>query len=400
MKVPDKLLDYIILVLAAGMILYHLAATRVFIFGPVLHFNTHLIFGFLLVYLGLARLERRWRWAWLVGALFSLIVFGYVYLFHDELVDRAFFNTDLDLVIGAVMVILALVATWKALGATLAIFAAMCIGYFYTCGNLPGFFHGPKYPLYRLIPSLAIGVQSGMYGVAMSVSANMIFLFMVFGGLLQASGVIKFFYEVGKLLGRSLTSGAAQATIVGGGMAGTITGSAATDAMIVGPFTVPFMKNAGYKAEEAGAIMAVSSTGAQIMPPVLGTAAFALSAVTGISYGRVCLASIIPAIFYFTALGLAVHLYTLRNLQIEKIKGTVDYRLLATVTPSFLSPWVRWWDFWPRGTRRSMLPAWRLSPFSSLPLLEKRPATRGRSSRMVSLPGRRAGPRSPSVRLP
>ncbi len=339
-NIRRRVLDLSILVIGCSMVAYHIVSTQKFLVGPSEHQNIHLGFSLILLFLTWLRLAAgKKRVIEVVLLLASLAGVCYVGILDEELERRVLFNTTPDLIIGGILITVVVIACWRSFGAALPIVAIICVFYMAFGFYLPGPLHGPKYALYRVIASLSVGLTGGIYGMVLSVSANYIFLFMVFGALLQATGGTRFFFEIGKLFSRKLRGGAAMSAVIGSAVVGTITGSAAANVAITGAFTIPLMKKAGYTPAYAGATEAAASTGGQIMPPVMGAAAFGLVAFTGVSYVEVMAAAFIPAVLYFFSLGLHTQLAAMRlNVTNVLANEPIDRKQIALGAPLFFIP--------------------------------------------------------------
>ena len=335
-KWSPKMLGRIITIVAVVGALYHLICTQ-WLFQTFLeHQNNHFAFSLVLVLLVIMRQKPK-RWPYLLGLMvIGLVATGYVKIFFSALQERAGFPTTADMVIGIMLVIVALEASRLAFGLAIPILACIFIGYDLFGHYLPDPFYHMKFDLKYVVSNLSIGLQ-GMYGTALSVSVNYIFLFFLFGGILQKSGAIEFFSNLGKLAGRKLKGGPAQTAVVSSALVGSVTGSALANVAITGAFTIPLMKRVGYKPEQAGAIEASASVGGQVMPPIMGAQAFLMSAVTGISYVEIMIAALIPAILYFTGIGIYVELQA-RALNITPSVEEVDIKGMLIRMPCFVVP--------------------------------------------------------------
>ena len=177
----------------------------------------------------------------------------------------------------------------------------------------------------------------GVYGDILQLSAVYLFLFIFFGGLLSAFGGTRFVIGLGRWIGCKLSSGPAMVALIGSSLLGTITGSTVANVTITGAFTIPMMKEAGYSAEQAGAIEAVSSNGGQITPPVMGATAFVLAGFAGIPYINVVVAAIVPAIIYYFCVFCYVQ-FTAKSCCLECEMETVNLRQVMLDAPIFLVP--------------------------------------------------------------
>jgi len=205
-----------------------------------------------------------------------------------------------------------------------------CFGYIF-----PEPFETIYYPINKIIGKLA--VLQGIYGLVLGISANFIFLFILFGAMLQVSGATQFFVQIGRLVGRRFRSGPALSAVIASCLLGTTNSGVSSNIIITGSFTIPLMKKVGYKPYQAAAIEATASTGGQIIPPVMGATAFIMSGVTGIPYIEICIAAIIPAVFYYLSAGLYTH-FQAGRLQVSYIQEDVDMRELLLTAPLFLLP--------------------------------------------------------------
>jgi len=332
----QKNLGRIITIVAVVGALYHLVCTQ-WLFQTFLeHQNNHFAFSLVLVLLVIIKQQPR-RWPYFLALMVvGLVATGYVKVFFSALQERAGFPTTADMIIGVMLIIVALETSRLAFGLAIPILACIFIGYDLFGHYLPDPFYHIKFDLEYVVSNLSIGLQ-GMYGTALSVSVNYIFLFFLFGGILQKSGAIEFFSTLGKLAGRKLKGGPAQTAVVSSALVGSVTGSALANVAITGAFTIPLMKKVGYKPEQAGAIEASASVGGQVMPPIMGAQAFLMSAVTGISYVEIMIAALIPAILYFVGIGIYVELQA-RALNITPKFEEVNIKGMFIRMPCFVVP--------------------------------------------------------------
>ncbi|MDH3770527.1 MAG: TRAP transporter fused permease subunit, partial [Nitrospirota bacterium] len=236
---------------------------------------------------------------------------AYLFLFYDALADRPGVPTTLDLVVGVVGLALLLEATRRALGPPLMVVAGLFL--LYT-------FAGPWMPdvIAHKGASLAKGMShywlatEGVFGVALGVSTSMVFMFVLFGSLLERAGAGNYFIRVAFALLGHMRGGPAKAAVVSSGMTGLVSGSSIANVVTTGTFTIPLMKRVGFPAEKAGAIEVASSTNGQLTPPIMGAAAFLMVEYVGISYVEVIKHAFLPAIISYIALVYIVHLEALK----------------------------------------------------------------------------------------
>ena len=231
---------------------------------------------------------------------------------QDKFVETAGLYTRFDVVMAVVAIIVAIELGRRVIGLVLPIIAVLFILYGLYGSNLTGVFKTMRFSLARLAPYLYTA-SDGLYGQTLFVSAQFIFLFILFGSILDMTGAGTSFVNMAfSLFGRA-RGGPAQAAVFSSMLMGTINGSGAANVVTTGMFTIPLMKKVGYKASMAGAIEAVASSGGQIMPPVMGAVAFLMSEVTGIPYSHIALAALIPAVLYYVTLSVSVYLTARRD---------------------------------------------------------------------------------------
>jgi TRAP transporter 4TM/12TM fusion protein len=261
---------------------------------------------------------------------------GYVKFEYERLADYIGWPTRPDTIIGFIVLLVALESARRGQGLVFTLIAILFMGYGFFGQYLPQpLWHG-RFPVERLVNMLTLGF-SGVYGGMLDISAKYIFLFMLFGGLLEASGAAESFMPLARMMGRRLAGGAALTAVVSSALVGMVTGSGMANAAITGGFTIPAMKKAGYTPEQAAAIEASSATGGQVMPPVMGAAAFVMVGFTGIPYSRIMLAAIIPALLYFLNIGIAVQLLAMKG-RYSSPSEEVDWKLVALRAPVFVIP--------------------------------------------------------------
>jgi len=330
-------------VVGLAMACYHMVYTQVFLQATKPHLNTHLGFCLVLVLLDqLTKAKTKWSRIWLLFLiLLSLLSVGYVQLNWQALEERAYFNTTFDLIIGVILIVLVLEATRRSFGLILPVLAIVVVLYPFIGKSLPEPFRCTAYSLDQTISNLSIGLANGIYGIVLPTSANYIFLFVLFGALLQSLGGSRFFMLLARALAGRMQGGPGMMAVMSSALVGSITGSAAANVAITGSFTIPLMKKVGYKPEHAAAIEAAASNGGQIMPPVMGIVAFGMAGLTGIPYLKIITMAVIPALLYFWAAGLYVR-FRSAQLRIGALSDgeEVDLKQLLITLPSFVTPFV------------------------------------------------------------
>ncbi|WP_099867574.1 TRAP transporter permease [Pararhizobium haloflavum] len=334
----EKVLNALILTVALAAVGYHMLITQVLLVGSFEHQTIHLIFLIALIFLGGIRAAETWvsRLASTAFLAAGLLATGYILfnLSHLEMVLG--FPEPTDVLIGVLLILVVLEGTRRAWGMVMPLVVIVFVAYFFLGHHMPGPLYHRPFNFSYVISYLSVGL-SGIYGSFLSISANYVFLFVVFGGLLEILKVHDLFEELGKIAGRYLRGGAGQTAVVSSALVGTVTGAAVANVAITGAFTIPYMKQTGYRPHVAGAIEATASTGGQLMPPVMGAAAFLMASFLGISYASIMLASLIPAMLYFWSCMLSVQLIAVRH-KIEAPVQAVDTGLILRRLPLFAIP--------------------------------------------------------------
>jgi len=249
---------------------------------------------------------------WILGML-GVVACMYLVVFKDAISVRAGLPTTADLAISTIGIIIVLVATYRALGLPLVIVSSVFLTYVFF-GDQPfipeviqwkGASYGKAMWHYWM-------QTEGVFGIALGVSASMIFLFVLFGAMLDQAGAGNYFIKVAFSLLGHLRGGPAKAAVVSSAMSGMISGSSIANTVMTGTFTIPLMKRVGFKSETAGAVEVSSSVNGQLMPPVMGAAAFLMVEYVGVSYLDVVRHAIVPASISYIALLYIVHLEALK----------------------------------------------------------------------------------------
>ena len=334
--VDTVILQIIIQVIAVGMVFYHLIYTQYLLQGSIAHQDTHLGFALLLSFLAGLMKRKRAMLYFLTFIALSLAATIYIWVFIEELHYRAGFPNTVDTVVGALLILIVLVACRNAFGNIFAGVISVFIGYGFLGQFLPTMFYHEPYSVSEIV-AYSVMSFTGMFGTALGTSANYIFLFVVFGAMLQETKVTDFFLELGKLIGAKLRSGPGQSAVVASALIGMCMGIQSANVAITGSFTIPLMKKKGYSPVEAGAIESAASSGGQIMPPIMGASAFLMAGFLGIPYTKVIIMAAIPALLYFLCVGISVHFIAERR-SLPFSDETVNMRVLWTKGPAFFIP--------------------------------------------------------------
>ena len=238
-----------------------------------------------------------------------------------------------DIIVGSILIFLVLDGTRRAVGWAMVFVAGFFMLHALYAHKFFGFFYGPPTRLAKYIDTLFM-TSDGIYGIPLYVASTYIVLFIIFGAILIRSGVGRFFVDLAISLTGHRTGGPAKAAVVASGMTGTVYGSAVANVVTTGSFTIPLMKNYGYRPRFAAAVEACASSGGQITPPIMGAAAFIMAEFFEAPYSYVILAAIIPAFLYFVTIYFMVHVEAEKH-GIEKI----DKSMLPNVIDVLKSGW-------------------------------------------------------------
>ena len=336
-KLFKQSLNIVVSSVGVAMVIYHLVYSQTYLQGVSEHQIFHLGFALVLVFLmSMQNSYKRWPLK-LAAVLFSAGCFVYLRVSYERLELYGMYEaTNLDLAAGIVLILLCLEATRQRFGPVLPGLALLCIAYTVAGHYLPGALKTLPMSWAVIIERLSIGFSgTGIFGPILRVSAIFMFLFMLFAALVEVCGATEFFNQLGKLIARRFRAGPALAAVLTSGLMGSVTGQAGANVTITGSYTIPAMKEVGYKPYQAGAIEAAASTAGPIMPPVMGVAAFLITAMTGISYAKIIAVAAVPALFYVFSCALYVQ-FQAAKMNVVPRAEEVNYRELIFRSPLFL----------------------------------------------------------------
>ena len=242
-------------------------------------------------------------------SLAALGIFVQVYTLFDveAFLMRQGDITDTDMAVGTLMILLVLEATRRMVGLAMVAVAGFFVAHALYTPHFPGFLYGPPTSFRKFVDFVFMRTE-GIFGIPIYVASTYILLFILFGAILLRSGAGRFFIDFAVSLTGHRIGGPAKASVVASSCLGTVSGSAVANVVTTGPFTIPLMKQIGYRPRFAGAVEACASSGGQITPPIMGAAAFLVAEFLHISYLWVIVAAIIPTVLYFTTVYFMVHL--------------------------------------------------------------------------------------------
>ncbi|MCC8434397.1 TRAP transporter permease [Brevibacillus sp. M2.1A] len=304
---PIKWISFGLLVLFS---LYQLSSTLFFTLPPQIHRPIHLAFGLALVYLLYAGTSKgnnhKIGIVNMILALLGVFVSLYWVIDYEGLVTRTGNYTTLDMVVGGIAVVLVLEAARRVVGIPIALIATIFLLYTYLGPYMPGFLEHRGNDVERIIGHSYYTLE-GILGTPLAVSSTFIFLFVLFGAFLEKTGVGEYFNDLSLVIAGRRIGGPAKVAVFSSALQGTISGSSVANVVTSGAFTIPMMKRLGYRSEFAAAVEASSSTGGQIMPPVMGAAAFLMAEFIGVPYLEIAKSAILPAILFFVGIWIMTH---------------------------------------------------------------------------------------------
>ncbi|MGE0098824.1 MAG: TRAP transporter permease [Hydrogenophaga sp.] len=312
----------------------------------------HLAFAIFLAYMAYPAFKRSPRayvpvtdWVFAIAGAFCA---AYLFLFYNQLATRPGQPTDMDVYTAAVGMVLLLEATRRVLGLPMVVVAVVFLIYTFGGPYMPDMIAHRGFSLNRAMSHQWLTTE-GVFGVALGVSSSFIFLFVLFGSLLDKAGAGNYFIKSAFALLGHMRGGPAKAAVLSSAATGIISGSSIANVVTTGTFTIPLMKRVGYRPDQAGAVEVSSSVNGQIMPPVMGAAAFLMVEYVGIPYIEVMKHAFLPAIISYMALLYIVHLEALKANMVglpRRGTGSAGSRLLAfalTVSGFFVLAGVVYW---------------------------------------------------------
>jgi TRAP transporter 4TM/12TM fusion protein len=299
-----------------GLLAFSLFQLYTSIFGVLtaqLQRSIHLGFALALIFLLFPARKKNLKvkkvaWYDLLLAVIAVAVGAYWPMMIDDLVNRVGRLTPMDFYIGIAAILLVLEATRRTVGLPITIIAALFMGYALYGPYMPGFLAHRGLDLESLVQTMFFTTE-GILGTPLGVSSTFIFLFLLFGAFLVKTGVGQYFNDLAVAVAGKATGGPAKVAIFSSALQGTISGSSVANVVTSGSFTIPMMKKLGYRKEFAGAVEAAASTGGQLMPPIMGAAAFLMVEFIGggITYWDIAKAATIPALLYFAGIWIMTH---------------------------------------------------------------------------------------------
>ena len=299
-----------VMALAIAFSIFQLYTATFGVLDAQLQRAIHLGFGLSLVYL-LYPTRKSWSRHKLHPFDLLLAILGaaapaYIVIEYQSLVLRAGLTSGVDLYIGLLGLLLVIEAARRVVGIPMVCVVLAFLAYAFLGPYMPGVLAHRGLTLSQLVGHLYYTTE-GIFGIPLGVSSTFIFLFILFGAYLESTGLGKFFIDLANSIAGWASGGPAKVAVLSSGLMGTVSGSSVANVVGTGSLTIPMMKKLGYHKNFAGAVEAAASTGGQLMPPVMGAAAFLMAEFVGVPYIDIVKAAIIPAFLYFVGVWLGVH---------------------------------------------------------------------------------------------
>jgi TRAP transporter 4TM/12TM fusion protein len=309
----SKAVTRIIAAIGIAMSVYHLYTGYFGAPEALLHRSTHLLFTMVLIFFLFPFSRKPWgrkyRWTDYFLILLTMTCILYLFMNYEYVITRYALVHPLsgwDMLFGILLTVLLIEASRRAIGPALPITAGVFLLYAYIGPYLPGLLRHGGFDTEVIIDQLFLTTE-GIFGMPLGVSATYVILFIIFGTFLEKSGTGQLFMDFATAITGWTRGGPGKISCISSALFGTISGSAVANVMVDGWLTIPLMKRTGFKPPFACAVEATASTGGQIMPPVMGAAAFVMSEFTGIPYITICLYAMIPAFLYYLSLFMSIH---------------------------------------------------------------------------------------------
>ena len=299
--------------------MFHLYTAGYGVFEPRIQRSLHLLFLVPLVFLVFPFNRRSpqhrpsafdWVWATIAWVASAYLIWDHTRLDHRW--EGASPVLPVEVVLGSIMAVLVIEACRRSLSPWMAVTISLSLVYLATSQWIPGLFNFKGYSFPRMVEFVYLAGDEGMYGFLTGISANILYIYVLFASVMMRAGVGEWVIDVAVKLAGWARGGPAKIAVVGSALFGTISGSTVANVYATGSFTIPLMKKGGYSAQNAAAIEAIAGTGGQIMPPVMGAGVFIMAEITGISYFDIIKAAAIPAMLYYVGLFAMVHFLALR----------------------------------------------------------------------------------------
>ena len=305
-RTSTKIVNIITFLLALALVVFHIYTASIGILPGYAQASIHWLLVGVYIVLTKPLKTKAGKIVDILLIIANIFLSVYLIVLQKDMIYRSGIYTDFEVALAVISIICAIAISCRVLEKSLSIMSVLFIAYALLGFLIPGMFHTVKFSVSRIATYLYTSTD-GLYGSTLLVSAQYIFIFLIFGSVLEITGAGQFFVDLALSFTGKYRGGPAQASVYASMLMGTISGSGAANVAATGPFTIPLMKKVGYKADETAAIASVAASGGQIMPPVMGAVAFLMSEITGIEYGKIAIAAFVPGVLYYIVLSFIVY---------------------------------------------------------------------------------------------
>ena len=315
-KLENKSFSRILYWMAIGIAMYHFITS--FIGYPATHLHRSLHVAMMLVmafflYPASGKSSRKTiAWYDYILAIMSIAVAVYIWTDYVNFINRMGMPNTMDVIMGTMLILLVLEASRRISGWPLVMLSLLFLAYGLFGQHMPSIFMHRGYTWAKLVNHAFINTE-GIYGTSVNVAASYIFLFILFGAVMNKSGMGQFFNDIALALAGHTKGGPAKVAVIASGFLGSINGSAVANVVTTGAFTIPLMKKTGYSDEFSGAVEASASVGGQLLPPIMGAAAFIMAEMLGVKYSVIVVSAAIPSLLYYLGIIVQVQLRASKN---------------------------------------------------------------------------------------
>jgi TRAP transporter 4TM/12TM fusion protein len=343
----SRILGSICFVVALVMSVFQLYTAGFGVYPPMIQRSLHLAFGLFLAFLLYPLIGRRsnstlFKTIDLVIAVLAVSACLHLTVTWETIIARMGRPTTMDTICGAILIIVLIDMGRRTIGWPLPLISIAALLYSYFGPYMPGMLCHRGNTIPQIISYMYMTTE-GIFGIPLAISATVVYAFIIFGTFMMESGTGDFITDVAYAVAGRARGGPAKIAIFSSGFFGMLSGSVVANVATTGSFTIPLMKRVGFQPHFAGAVEAAASTGGQIMPPVMGAAAFIMAEMTGISYIQICIAAAIPAFLYFLSVFFMIHFRAVkRNISglskedLPKIKDVLKAKGHLIIPPLFL----------------------------------------------------------------
>lgn len=313
-KFENGWMDKVVYVLCLAFTIYHLAyasGVRLLQMVNIKHHAIHvglvLVLGYILYPAFKKSSRKKMAWYDWICMLLCAAMPVYVFIRYPVFISTGFSGENIDIIMGTLLIALVMECSRRISGPALTILSAIFLVYALFGRSCPGIFRHRGYSWHRVVTYLTTDIY-GIYGTSVKVSATYIVLFIIFGDVMNKCGMGQFFNDIANALAGHTKGGPAKVAVLASGFLGSINGSAVANVVTTGTFTIPLMKKTGYSKEFAGAVEATASVGGQLLPPIMGAAAFVMAETLGVKYSVIIRAAVLPALIYYLGIILQVQM--------------------------------------------------------------------------------------------